>query len=142
MKKPYLGIWLDHRQAYLIWMDEQGVAEVRHTEAAPAEGGEKADRTVAGKTGVYGAVAPHTTVEQKRRQQARRLYDRIIRTMRGGPQVYVFGPGQAKKELQSRLSEHKEFSGRVVAAESAGKMSEAQMVARVKKFFGLHRSVA
>ena len=140
MKKPYLGVWLDHAQAYLIWMDEQGQAEVQHVQAEPLGGGEKANQVVPGGIGVYGAVAPHATLADKRQQQARRLYDRVIRAMLSADKVYVFGPGLARKELKKRLEQHKDFAGQLVAIQSADKMSEAQMAAQVRTFFDLPRS--
>ncbi len=142
MTKPYLGVWVDHKQAFLLWMDEQGEADVQHTEADYPERGEKSDRVQAGAGTVYGGMAPHAHVEQKRQQQSKKFYDTLFRAIRKAPEVYIFGPGQAKKELQKRLKEHKDFNGRIRAVESAKKMSEAQMAAKVRGFFGLPRTAA
>ena len=141
MRKPYLGIWLDHKQAHLIWLDEDGESDLQHAQADYAEGREKTDRAASGRTGVYGGVAPHANVEDKRRRQARQFYEKIFRAVRRAENVYIFGPGQAKRELLKRLQRHKDFDGRIQAVESAEKMTQAQMAARVRKFFGLPRPV-
>jgi hypothetical protein len=142
MKRPYLGIWVDHTQAYLIWLDEQGQAEVQHTVAEPIEGKSKATQVRSGPTGVYGALAPHATMDEKKHEHAKHLYDRLIKTMLSANRVYILGPGQARKELQKRLSQHKDFTGRIVAVDGAEKMTEAQMVAQVRKAFQLPRVTA
>ncbi len=140
MRKPYLGIWLDHTEAYLIWADEEGDVKLQHKEAERLERGRKGGRTISGGTGVYGGLPPHADMGEKRRREAERLYRRIFSAARGATRLYIFGPGQAKKELAKRLREHKDFGGEIGAVASAGKMTQAQMVARVKDFFGLLRS--
>jgi hypothetical protein len=142
MAKPYLGIWVDHREAYLIWADENGEVEVQHAEAEYPEAGQKGDRAVAGRGGAFGALAPHAHLEEKQHREARRFYDRIYRATRKAQYVYIFGPGKARNELRKRLQEHKDFAGEVKGVEGAEKTSQAQMAARVRSFFGLPRSPA
>ena len=137
MTKPYLGIWLDHRDAYLVWADGDGETEVQHTSIESSGRSTESGRTMSGRVGVYGGLPPHADPEEKRHQLAKQLFEKICRAMRTAEDVYVFGPGQAKKELLKALSDHKEFNGRVRAPESAQKMSEQQMVARVREVFEL-----
>jgi len=140
MAKPYLGVWIDHREAYLIWLDESGEADVQHAEAEYPEEGQRAGRAIAGRGGAYGAVAPHMHLEEKQRREAKRFYDKLFRAMRTAERVYIFGPGKAREELSKRLREHKDFTGHVLAVEGAEKMTHAQMAARVRSFFGLRRA--
>jgi hypothetical protein len=137
MAKPYLGIWLDHREAYLIWLDENGEADVQHAEADYPEEGQKADRAIGGRAGAYGAVAPHAHLEEKQHREAKRFHDKLFRAVRTAERVYIFGPGKAREELAKRLREHKDFTGHIRAVESAEKMTHAQMAARVRSFFGV-----
>jgi hypothetical protein len=140
MSKPYLGIWVDHRDAYLIWADEDGQIQLQHApvEGPPVDG--RSDLTVAGGAGVYGAVPHHARPEDKQRRLSDRLYERIFKVVREAEDVYIFGPGQAKKELKKALQEHKDFPGQIVGIEAADKMSEPQMAAQVRKFFGLPKA--
>lgn len=137
MTKPYLGIWLDHREAYLVWADGDGGTDVQHTEIESLKRGKETGRTMAGRVGVYGGLPPHADPDDKRHLQARQLYEKVCRAIRTAEDVYIFGPGQAKKELLKALRDHKEFTGRVREPESAQKMSESQMVARVREVFEL-----
>ena len=143
MPKPYLGVWLDHRQAYLIWLDGNGECEVEYREGHYPQDGEKPGRAVAGRAGAYGGVAPHVHLEEKRHREAKLFYEEIFRFVRSkAKHVYIFGPGQARAELHRRLTAHKDFEGRVHAVESAGRMTRAQMVARVRRFFKVPRPAA
>ncbi|NLW51154.1 MAG: hypothetical protein GXY85_09995 [Candidatus Brocadiaceae bacterium] len=142
MTKPYLGIWLDHREAYLVWIDEDGETDVQHAEVDQPRHGRSSGRTISGRRGAYGGLPPHADPEEKRQIHAHRLYERICRAARTAESIYVFGPGQAKKQLLKTLREHKDFTGRVRALDSAQKMSEAQMTARVREAFDLPYSPA
>jgi len=139
MAKPYLGIWVDHRHAYLIWIDEHGQADTQYLETEQSDRGQKTGRMVSGPGGVFGGVAPHANLELKRQQEARRLYEKVFRAVRKAESVCIFGPGKAKDELCRYLKAHKELGSRVVAVRSAGKMTQAQMVACVRDFLGLPR---
>ena len=92
-----------------------------------------------GRTGVYGGLPPHADPEDKRHQQAKWLYERIFRSIRSAHEVYIFGPGQAKKELLKLLKEHKDFNGSIRAVVSAQRMREAQLAAHVREVFELPR---
>jgi hypothetical protein len=141
MDKPYLGIWLDHRDAYLIWADEQGQVETQHAQAGYEERRKRAGGVVAG-AGVHGGVPPHTDIADKRRRQARLFYEELFRDLQRARQVYLFGPGQAKRELARALGGHRDFTGAVAGVEGAEKMTPPQMVAQVKAFFRLPRVAA
>ena len=142
MDKPYLGIWLDHRDAYLVWADEQGEVEVQHTQGEYEERRKRAGGAVAGRTGVYGGVPPHANIVDKRRRQSKRFYEGLHRDVQRAKRVYLFGPGQAKRELAKTLKGHGDLGDRVAGVGSAEKMTGPQMVAQVKSFFGLPRKVA
>jgi hypothetical protein len=142
MTKPYLGVWLDHREVYLIWISEDGEVGTEHATVDYAGNGEKSGLAKSAAAGVYGGLAPHADPTQKRHRQHRKFYDRIYRAARQADHVYIFGPGQAKQELSKFLEEHKDFNGRIRAVESAERMTEPQMVARVREFFDIERTAA
>jgi len=142
MKKPYLGIWLDHRDAYLIWADADGETRLQHAQADYEENRKRPGGAVAQPTGVHGGVPPHADIEDKRRQQKKRFYESLFREIQKAERVYLFGPGLAKRELAKALEAHKDFHGTVAGVDSAEKMTRPQMVAEVRDFFGLPRTAA
>jgi hypothetical protein len=49
--------------------------------------------------------------------------------------LLIFGPGEAKLELKDRLSRSKALSERIVDIETADKLTDPKIVARVKEHF-------
>ena len=47
----------------------------------------------------------------------------------------IFGPGEAKLELEKELNESKELRAKVVSVEAADKMTERQIAAKVRRYF-------
>ena len=142
MTKPYLGIWLDHRDAYLIWAGADGVTQLQHAQADYEESRKRPGGALAGGTGVHGGIPPHADIEDKRRQQKKRFYADLFKDVRKAECVYLFGPGQAKRELAKALEGHKDFTGTIAGVGSAEKMTMPQMAAQVRDFFGLPRTAA
>jgi hypothetical protein len=140
MAKPYLGVWVDHREAYLVWADDGGRAELQHADSEYPERQQKEHLSIGGAGGSFGGVPPHADLGAKQRREARRFHERLVPAIRHADVVYIFGPGQAKKELHRQLAEHKDFAGSIHGVESAERMSEAQLVAHVRAVFGLPRS--
>jgi hypothetical protein len=46
----------------------------------------------------------------------------------------IFGPGEAKGELKTRLESHK-LGGRIVAVETVDNMTDNQIAAKVRDYF-------
>jgi hypothetical protein len=61
-------------------------------------------------------------------------YDEVISCIRDADAVLIFGPGEAKGELRKRIEKNKP-SGRIVGMETAGKMTERQIAAKVRQYF-------
>jgi hypothetical protein len=111
-------------------------------EADYPENPQRPGRAWSGRSGVFGGVPHHADLHERQRREAARFYEALYRPIRKAERLYLFGPGQAKRELHKSLCGHKDFQGRITAVESADKMSEAQMIARVKEHFGLLSSAA
>jgi hypothetical protein len=63
-----------------------------------------------------------------------RYYDDVIAVIRDADSIQIFGPGEAKGELEKRL-EGEELKGRIVAVETVGKMTDRQIAAKVRQRF-------
>ena len=77
--------------------------------------------------------------DQRHGEQLDRYYDDIISQLGLPEAVLIFGPGEAKRELKERLGRSKAFTGCTVDLEAAGKLTEPQIVAKVKDHFGIVR---
>jgi hypothetical protein len=58
-------------------------------------------------------------------------YDAVIASIRDVESVLIFGPGEAKGELKKRL-EKNNLCGRIIGIETVDKMTDRQIVAKVR----------
>jgi hypothetical protein len=77
--------------------------------------------------------------EERRGQRLDQYYDEVISQMGQPETLLIFGPGEAKLELKKRLSRSEAFSKRTVDIETADKLTEQQIVSKVKGHFRLDR---
>jgi hypothetical protein len=63
-----------------------------------------------------------------------KYYDKVITCIGDAESILIFGPGEAKGELEKRL-ERKGLSGRIVAIETVDKMTDRQIAAKVRQRF-------
>jgi hypothetical protein len=62
------------------------------------------------------------------------FYDTVIGKIATADAMFIFGPGEAKGELKQRL-EHRQLGSRVSALETADKLSDRQISAKVRQYF-------
>ena len=128
------GVWIDHRRAVVVELDGDDVK----TSVIPSSVEKHAER--GGDSPMKGRYEAHQVPADDRRQRAltgelNTYYDAVIAVLRGRDQLLLFGPGEAKEELHKRLQkEH--LGARVVAVETEDKMTDPQMVAKVRAYFG------
>ncbi len=61
-------------------------------------------------------------------------YEKVISCLRDAKSIFLFGPGEAKGELEKRI-EKDNFGDRIVGVETADKMTDPQIAAKVKEHF-------
>lgn len=133
MTSTKAGIWIDHRQAVIVTLDEtkQPMAVIEsQAENHPQRAGDSPMH------GPYEALQVRADDKQQRIYTAElnRYYDRVIEAVRHLNSLLIIGPGEAKMEFVKRL-DHVHLSSRVVGVETADKMTDMQMAAKVHKFF-------
>ena len=132
--KSAAGLWIDHRQASIVMLSAGGEKTEHITSDIEKDvrfsGGSRFD-------------GPGTSLEED--QQDRRFgnqlsqyYDKVITVIREAEAILIFGPGEAKGELQQRLA-REELGGRIVGVETADKMTDRQIAAKVRQYFGKTR---
>ena len=127
MRKKQAGLWIDHKEAFLIFIEE-GLEETQHIES----GVEKHVRFSG-----HGTSEPASADNLRDRQFAEHLskyYDTVITPLRDAESLFIFGPGEAKGELKKRLITHG-LGERIVGVESADKMTAHQIRAKVLRHY-------
>ena len=123
------GIWIDHKKAVIVTISaghvstKTLVSDVRpHTHYAGSQegGGEK-------------------KYEERHSQGLDRYYDDVIGQLDEPDALLIFGPGEAKLQLKARLGRARVLSEGVVVVESADKLTDPQIVAKVKEHYGIAR---
>jgi hypothetical protein len=125
--KKQAGLWIDHRETIVVLIGDDG-EETRRIES----GIEKHVRFSGGNRPEDGSAD-----DQRDRQFAehlRRYYDEVIAHVRDAESILLFGPGEAKGELEKRLTA-KGLGGRIVGIETADKMTDHQIAAKVRRHF-------
>ena len=124
MKKE-VGLWIDHRKTVVVSITDK----VEKTSMIRSDM-EKHIR--------YSGAAQEDSAEDQRDTRftghLNRYYDRVISCIRDAESILIFGPGEAKVELEKRL-ERESLGGRVVGIETVDKLTDRQIAARVRQHF-------
>ncbi len=124
--KKQTGLWIDHRKAVVVILAAGG-EEIKTIQS----GMEKHVRFASGSS------EDGSAEDVRDRQFAGHLadyYDGVIAGIRDAESIFILGPGEAKGELAKRL-EHEGLKGRITGIESADKMTDNQIAARVRLHF-------
>ena len=124
-----VGVWLDHKSAVIV------STSAGHVSSKTLESEVGAHPRYSGQEGGGG----EKKYEQRHGEQLDRYYDDIIGQLGLPEAVLIFGPGEAKLELKERLNRSKALSGCTVDLETADRLTDPQIVARVKDHFGIVR---
>ena len=130
------GIWIDHRKAVIVFVSGGQVT------ATTVESDVGAHARYSGRAGYPTPDGPQAgggekKYEERYGQHLDRYYDDVIKQLGQPESVLIFGPGEAKLELKERLSRSKSLFERVEEIETTDKLTDAQIVAKVKEHYGL-----
>ena len=124
-----VGIWIDHKKAVIVSASGDGVtAKTLESDVALRD---RADGSQAG-----GGEKRH---EERNGQHLHRYYEEVISHLGQPEALLIFGPGEAKLQLKERLSHHKALSACVVGVETTDKLTDPQIVKKVKEHYGIER---
>ena len=133
MKKT-VGLWIDHKKAVIVFVtgteEEIKLIHSDIEEQRIEEQGRQNGRSIPSDDIRLRVLTEHLN----------NYYEEVISCIRDAESILLFGPGEAKGELKKRL-EKDNLGERIVGVETADKMTDQQIVAKVKEHF-LHRSLA
>lgn len=123
--RKQIGLWIDHRKAVIVIVTDEGEELKKITSNM-----EKHVRFTGGTASEDGS-----TEDVRDRQfgnHLNRYYDEVIAVIRGADSIQIFGPGEAKGELEKRL-ESKGLKAHIFAIETVDKMTDRQISAKVRE---------
>ena len=120
-----VGLWIDHKKAVIFCLADEG-AEIKRisselknnvqfsSEEQKESAEEHGDKRLTGNLNNY--------------------YDEVIAYICDAESILIFGPGEAKRDLKNML-ESKKLHQKVVGFETTDKMTDNQIVAKVRQRF-------
>jgi len=132
MKKE-IGLWIDHREAIIVTITDDGEV-ISHLSSDSVKhlrySGSAHTKTPEG----LKEVTSEDRSDRKFMNNLKNYYDEIFGLVRDADTIQIFGPGEAKGELEKRL-EHAGLKAHILAIESVDKMTEHQIAAKVRERF-------
>jgi hypothetical protein len=124
-----VGVWVDHRKAVIVSI----------------AAGEVTTRTLTSDVGAHPRYSGsqegggEKRYEERHNQDLDRYYDDVIGQLGKPDALLLFGPGEAKLQLKARLRRCQGAPESSVAVENTDKLTDPQIVAKVKEYYGIAR---
>jgi len=128
-----VGLWIDHKKAIVVAITDKGEEmrliiskverQLRRAGDSPLEGPHERQQ-----------VPADDSRQRKLTGQLNIYYDAVIACIRDAESILIFGPGEAKGELQKRLNKDN-LDRRIVGVEAVDRMTDHQVAAKVRQHF-------
>ncbi len=124
--KSEIGLWIDHRQAVIVVITDAGEETKRITS--------NMEKHVRFSSGSSEDGSQEDVRDRQFGNHLNSYYAEVIAIIRDADAIQIFGPGEAKGELEKRL-EHEGLKGHIVGIETVDKMTDHQIAAKVREHF-------
>ena len=131
--KKQIGLWIDHREATIVILTDDG-EEIKHI---LSNNGKHIKYSGSSHSKTPEGLKEVTSEDQRDRMFGNHLnkfYDDVIEFIRTADSIQIFGPGEAKGELEKRI-EHEALKGHILAIETTDKLTDNQLAAKVRESF-------
>jgi len=131
MMKTLAGLWIDHREAVIVLLSENGQETRRiksHVEKQLRRSGRRAS-----KASFEPQMVPADDFREREYMgHLANFYDEVVSCLRPAEAILLFGPGEAKGELRKRIERDK-LDLRITRFETSDKMTERQISQKVRR---------
>lgn len=123
--KRDVGLWIDHRKAVIVTLENEieSTQEIRSN----VDKGERSSSKSQGSTA-------EDVRDRKFGDHLGRYYEGIVSIIRDADSIWIFGPGEAKVELESLLKNN-DLGAKILGVETVDKMTDPQIAAKVRDQF-------
>lgn len=132
--KTSVGLWIDHRKAETVAVTDHGEEFGLITSKVETQFRRIGDSALRGPYEPRQYRPPDDVLQRIFTRHLNIFYDAVIKSIRHAESILIFGPGEAKGELKKRL-ERMNLGGRIIAMETAGRMTLRQISAKVRRYF-------
>ena len=133
-KKKRIGLWIDHEKAFIVTVIDGNLTTKCVNSEVPGHirpsGGSRS-------AAPYGSqdIFAERRIEERYRNRVHKYYKKVIYEIEDADKIFIFGPGEARIELKKEMKRSKEKFAKIEGIERADKMTEAQIISKVKTFF-------
>ncbi|MDY7035097.1 MAG: hypothetical protein SV375_02885 [Thermodesulfobacteriota bacterium] len=131
--RKYAEIWLDREKAFVVkntdGKESLNVIKSGVEKHIRLSGGSRSETR-------YGPqdVSSERKPNERRKHQLQRYYRDVIKAVEEAKKLLIFRPGEAKKELEKEIKKSKHLASLIVAVEPEDKMTENQIIVRVREY--------
>jgi hypothetical protein len=125
--KREVGLWIDYNKAVIVTIVHQGDG-VRFLES-------NLEKHVSFFRDSFRDGSAEDMYSNRFTDHFSRYYDDIIAQIQDADSIQIFGPDQAKLELEKRLKKNEELNRQIVCIETVDKMTDRQIEAKVWQYF-------
>jgi hypothetical protein len=129
-----VGIWIDHTKAVIVSASAERITsmiveadEEAHAHHAPRAENPAPDGRRDGRS--------EKRYERRFSERLDRYYGEVIGRLGEPNALLIFGPGEAKLQLEERLKRYKALPACVVEIETTDKLTDPEIVAKVRKHY-------
>jgi hypothetical protein len=133
--KRQVGLWIDHHKTVMVTMIDEK-EETREVRSNVEKYAKLAPGNHAMAPNISSMSHAEDVVDRRYMNHLSEYYDGVISLLRNADSIWIFGPGEAKVELKNRL-EREAPGERMVIVESGDKMTDRQIVAKVRQHYRL-----
>ena len=142
--KKQVGIWMNTDKAVLVNLLNGKEEKIQTIESeVESRAHNPREEKPGSRTGTV-LMDIDKKMTQRKNQQLHEYFERVINSITAeAGEIYLFGPANTKKHFEKKLKKHPGYSSAKLEVESADKMTQPQMIARVKQHFvhnGNHKS--
>jgi hypothetical protein len=142
--KIYTGIWIDHKKGVIVTKKQPERSYEEDVELSVTQiisdverkvrlsGGSRTRNTPWGPQ----EIAVDSKIEVRQKQQLKKFYHQIIEVIKEADKILIMGPGEAKLELKKEIEKSKALIPKIVGVHISDKMTNNQIAAKVKSYFG------
>jgi hypothetical protein len=131
--KTVAGLWIDHRKAIIVTLSDKGQETKEILSNVEKQLG-RSDGKHSTASFESQLVKPDDKQQRGFTKNLKVFYEEVLANIKDAQSVLIFGPAEAKGEFQ-KLMVQNDLHGRVVVTESADKMTDGEIAARVKAHF-------
>ena len=128
------GLWIDHRQAVIVHLSEDTV----NTETIQSDMEKHVKATGGSRSSTpYGPqdVLADDRIDRKYRHHLDQYYKEVLQALPEARSMLIMGPGEAKEEFRKYFQKKGHNPMPAITIETTDKMTEAQIIAKVKQHF-------